>query len=374
MDAAVIKYPNGEVDYQKLFTYTVNDTSTLIIKYIGAEKDVVVPNKIEGRPVVVKASTNGLSGVFTNNRSINSVTFRSGVTIESGNMSNMFVNCLGLNSVYNIPDNVTNMSWTFWGCYNLSEPPVLPANLQNMYWTFRSCRNLPASPEIPESVTNMVGTFYGCENRFTTAPVIPNSVTDLSQTFRWCHNLNVASMPKLHNNITSLFFTFANTWIKKAPEIPESVTNMTGTFASCGYLTAPPSIPINVTDMRQTFHSCVRLTSVPKIPENVTNMEGTFQYCRNLTTAPNIPENVTTMKQTFYNCTNLSGDIIVHTNRINNTSMENCFYNTSLSKNVYIPITGLDATNNTWNAAMDETYGINGKNGVNVFDINTYSG
>ena len=356
------------IDHTKNWKYTLNSTSALITKYIGKNKDVFIPSKIEGKPVVVQNSTSEYSGVFTDNRNITSVTFGHGVTVANGNMSNMFVNCLGLNRVSGIPNNVTNMSWTFWGCYNLSEPPVLPANLQNMYWTFRSCRNLPASPEIPESVTNMVGTFYGCENRLTAVPVIPNGVTDLSHTFRWCHNLNVASMPKLHNNITNLSFTFTNIWIKKAPEIPESVKSMRATFAGCLYLTTPPSIPINVTDMGKTFDECVRLTSTPEIPENVTNMACTFRYCRSLTTAPNIPSNVTNMVNTFCNCTNLTGNIYIKSNRINNTSMQNCFMNTTLPKNVYIPCVGLDATNNTWNAAFNATYGINGKNGVTVID------
>ena len=34
---------------------------------------------------------------------------------------------------------------------------------------------------------------------------------------------------------------------------------------------------------------------------------------------------------------------------------------------------GYNVTANTWNAAFNATYGINGKNGVTVYDINTYS-
>ena len=80
------------------------------------------------------------------------------------------------------------------------------------------------------------------------------------------------------------------------------------------------------------------------------------------------------MAYTFANCTNLTGNIIIKSNRINNRSMRNCFNGTTLTKNVYIPKVGYNATANTWNAAINSTNGINGKNGVTIYDINTYTG
>ena len=103
-------------------------------------------------------------------------------------------------------------------------------------------------------------------------------------------------------------------------------------------------------------------------------MSFTFFRCCNLVNAPVIPTNVTDMSWTFDSCANLTGNIKITSNRINNTSMANCFRNTSLTKNVYIPFTGYNATANTHAAAINSTYGINGKNGVTIYDINTYTG
>lgn len=84
--------------------------------------------------------------------------------------------------------------------------------------------------------------------------------------------------------------------------------------------------------------------------------------------------NVDSMVWTFSNCYNLIGNIIIKSNRINNTSMQNCFYGTTKTKNVYIPFTGYNSVANTHNAAINAVYGINGKNGVTIYDINTYKG
>lgn len=54
--------------------------------------------------------------------------------------------------------------------------------------------------------------------------------------------------------------------------------------------------------------------------------------------------------------------------------MQNCFYGTTKTKNVYIPFTGYNSVANTHNAAINAVYGINGKNGVTIYDINTYKG
>ena len=318
-DAIILGAPRS-IDYTKDFEYTTNSTSCLITKYIGTKKDVVVPSKIEGKPVVLQNSVNNASGVFTGNKDITSVKFNDGVSIAND-----------------------NMSWMFHNCSNLINAPVIPANVTNMTSTFFICSNLVNAPVIPAKVTNMRSTFVGCSNLIN-APAIPTNVIDMCYTFNGCDNLI------------------------NAPVIPANVTNMCYTFNGCYSLINAPVIPANVTNMAWTFGNCYSLINVPVISANVTYMGNTFSYCRNLVNAPIIPANVTYMGNTFNGCSNLTGNIRIKSNRINNTSMQRCFHGTSLPKNVYIPSQGYNAVANTWNAAFNTTYGINGKNGVTVMD------
>ena len=139
-------------------------------------------------------------------------------------------------------------------------------------------------------------------------------------------------------------------------------------------MTNAPTIPSKVTDMSNAFEEMIYLETPPTIPTSVVNMAGTFYDCIGLKSAPIIPSNVSNIKETFAGCTSLVGDVWIESNRINNTSMQNCFYFTDNgTRNVYMPGTGLDTTNNSWNAAFNSSYGINGKNGVTVYDINAYA-
>ena len=328
MDAIIrnrLKYT--EPDYSQDWQYTTNSTSTLVTKYIGTNTTVLTPNKIKKLPVVLQNSPNSSSGVFTNNRNITSVTFDDGITFTNNSMSNTFSYCTNLTQAPNIPNSVTNMSNTFYYCRNLTQAPNIPNSVTNMSYTFNYCTNLTQIPNIPNSVTNMSYTFYYC-NKLTQAPNIPNSVTSMGKTFSYCYNLT------------------------QAPNIPNSVTNMS-----------------------YTFYYCTNLTQIPNIPNSVTNMAYTFMYCNRLTQAPNIPNSVTSMAYTFRNCTNLIGNIIIKSENISN--FRYCFYYTNASKvkNVYIPYKYANGVNTkTYNAAFNGSYGISKKNGVTVYDINTYTG
>ena len=297
MGEAMIRGRRTRINYAKDWQYTTNDTATLVTKYIGNKTDVVVPSKINGKPVVLQNSATSQTGVFTNNRNIKSVKFSEGVSIANN-----------------------NMDYAFYYCNRLVNAPIVPTNVTSMSSTFSVCSNLVSAPEIPANVKDMVDTFYNCYN------------------------------------------------LINAPVIPANVTRMGGTFSGCINLINAPVIPANVTNVASTFYNCTNLVNAPVIPANVTSMYSTFCYCRNLKNAPVIPNSVTNMGYTFAYCYNLTGNIYIKSNRINNTSMQSCFYGTTLPKNVYIPATGLDATNNTWNAAFNTTYGINGKNGVTVID------
>ena len=356
-DAIMARRGKPKINYAKDWQYTTNDTATLVTKYIGTKTSVIVPNKIEGKPVVLQntivdsSGSGAYNGVFAGNQNIKSVKFEEGVSFANNNMHYAFHECLNLISAPVIPTNVTDLSYAFVCCANLASTPNIPSKVTNMQSAFSRCLSITDAPTIPASVTIMTWAFSGCQNLIN-APDMSNAK-------------NVANMYRTFQNCTNL---------KNAPVIPANVTDMVDTFYNCYNLVNAPVIPANVTSMDGTFSGCRNLINAPVIPANVTNMRSTFYNCSSLVNAPVIPANVTDMSFTFSNCTNLTGNIKITSNRINNTSMANCFRNTSLTKNVYIPFTGYNATANTHNAAINSTYGINGKNGVTIYDINTYKG
>lgn len=332
------------------WTYTTSGTNTLVTKYKGTNNTVYVPSKINGRNVVLQNSANATSGVFTGNVNITDVRFGRNVGFTNNNMYSAFRGCANLISVSGIPTNTTDMSLTFDHCYNLINAPTIPDNVTGMSQTFYCCYNLINGSEIPANVTNMYLAF-SCTNLIN-APVIPNKVTDMESAFYNCHSLT------------------------NAPVIPVNVIDIKDVFRNCTNLVNVPNMTqaISVKNMSGAFWNCTNLVNAPAMPTNVTNMCQTFIDCINLVNAPIIPANVTNMYGTFRNCTNLTGNIKIMSNRIVNAAIANCFMNTSKTKNVYIPFTGYSATANTHNAAINATYGISGKNGVTIYDINTYKG
>ena len=104
--------------------------------------------------------------------------------------------------------------------------------------------------------------------------------------------------------------------------------------------------------------------NAPVIPNTVVNMSGTFSRCYNLVNAPTIPNSVIDMRMTFRVCNSLIGDINILSNQV--TNAVNCFIDTSLIKNVYIPYRNSDGTlSATHNSFMEAGYDETGtKNGV----------
>lgn len=92
----------------------------------------------------------------------------------------------------------------------------------------------------------------------------------------------------------------------------------------------------NITDsMATAFRNCYNLKHVFNLNDDLRIMDGAFMNCISLEKAPEIPKNVTKMNQTFYNCINLTGDVKISSEYINDIT--NCFYNSVLPKNLYIP-------------------------------------
>ena len=209
------------------------------------------------------------------------------------------------------------------------------------------------------------------------------NIESMIRTYQWCTNIQYPSDIDLSNcsKLTQMYETFVGgKLINTNVVLPPNLVNMHSTFYGSS-LTNAPIIPNSVTDMFYTFAG-TSLTNAPIIPNSVTDMRGTFTFCYNLVNAPEIPESVNILGNNssswgegcFDHCINLTGDVIIHSNQIEKAY--NCFNNTSLTKNVYIPFNYTNGeTSATYNSFIEAGYGTdptNRVNGVCLMDLATY--
>lgn len=176
---------------------------------------------------------------------------------------------------------------------------------------------------------------------------------DLSNiTFR--NNSNIQS-------VDGLFHNWSNSSLEYA-------------FENCTNLIYTMNINHNVVSINYAYKNCSNLVVYPDISNNtkIKYMSGTFCGCNKITSAPTIPNSVITIDKAFDGCTNLTGDIFIHSNEITNAI--DCFNNTSIAKNVYIPFTYQNGDNTaTYNAFIEAEYSASiRKNGVLLKDLNEY--
>ena len=193
---------------------------------------------------------------------------------------------------------------------------------------------------------SMYNAFQDCY-RLTQVTNINNSVTNMSRAYAGCSNL------------------------VNVPEIPDTVVgSLASTFEGCTSLVNIPTIPNGITNLNRTFAQCRNLSNAPTIPNSVTDMISTFQQCQNMIIAPNIPSSAINIGYTFQNCYNLIGNVYIESENVINAI--NCFVNTSLIKNVYIPFNYSNkqhtATYNAFIAAGYDTLGT--QHGVYLKNIN----
>lgn len=259
--------------------------------------------------------------------------------------SYMFDGCSSLTDALNLPVSI-DYTGMFRGCENLINVGNLPSydGLGRADEMFAWCTNLVNAPSL-SSISSMISIFHGCTN-LVNAPEIPDAVAQLSQAFAECSSLTDApDMTNLFAPVINLYATFIGcTNLVNVPGLPNfsneyvssGIENIAQTFQGCSSLVSVLDfVNVTGTSMLQTFMDCTNLAAAPNIPNSIANMFGTFSGCENITSAPEIPNAVSDMYATFRNCYNLTGDVIIHSEIVQ--SANECFNNTSLTKNVYIP-------------------------------------
>ena len=340
------------------YEYSLLDDGTIeISKYIGSDKEITIPDTIDGKKVTSIGNC-----VFEHCIGLESITIPENIT----NIENMaFDYCKNLESInvdvdnniyssidgvlfnkeqdkilffpynksdsYEIPDSVTSIGdGAFYRCYNLTNI-IIPDSVTSIEnYAFCGCANF-TSITIPDSVTSIgEGAFSGC--RILTSITIPDSVTSISnETFRFCYKLTDIIIP---NSVTSIGKMAFEACDLTNITIPNSVTSIGGgafryctrlanitisnsvtsiyldTFSSCSSLTSI-IIPDSVTSIgNAAFADCSSLTNIT-IPNSVTSIGGwAFEGCSSLTNIT-IPNSVTSIYlETFCSCSSLTSIII----------------------------------------------------------------
>ena len=349
-------------------TYKIEDGKVTITDCdTSLSGDIVLPSKIEGKPVTSIGNRafygcssltsitipNGVTDfdwwAFAGCSSLKSITIPSSVT-SIGYLA--FNNCDKLNQInvdtantvyssengvlfnknktelirypegkadtsYSIPNSVTSIDiWAFDNCDKLNQINVDTANTKfssvNGVLFNKDKTELIRYPEgktdtsyaIPNSVTSIdYDAFCGCSS--LTSITIPNGVTSIGgSAFEDCSSLTSITIP---NSVTSIdISTFSGCSSLASITIPNSVTSIDyAAFSGCSRLTSI-TIPDSVTSIGEyAFCGCSSLTSIT-IPNGVTSIGGSaFSGCEGLTSIT-IPDSVTSIgEDAFWNCTSL---------------------------------------------------------------------
>lgn len=210
------------------FEYEFENGEVTITGYKGSDLDIVIPDKIEERPVTV-IGEKAFEGY-----DMESITIPYGITkIEY----KAFEDCVNLKTV-NLPDSLTEIDG-FSGCESLEKI------------------------KIPDSVTG-IGDFAGCKS--LTEITLPDSITGFSsRAFMNCTNLKSINIPKNIDDIPDQLFYGCESLTEIV--IPDGVSKIhNSAFGECINLESAiiPSSVIMIADKNaignDAFYGCDNLT------------------------------------------------------------------------------------------------------------------
>ena len=273
-------------------TYRVYSTYATVYKYDNTQKEVVIPDTVQGLPVIsiadyAFAGTNPSLVMSTDDDKLSKlekVTFPAGlISIGGSQLGGAFSYCINLKSV-ELPDSVTDIGdHAFRDCTSLASVK-LPAYLTEIQWcTFSGCTSL-RSIEFPAALETIGQEAF--HNTGLTEVTVPGHVKTLKhRVFSECANL-------------------------KSAVIEEGVEKMKGGFHSCPALetvSLPGTITVESDGSMGLFQDCTSLTSV-NIAEgaNLAKADSAFKGCTSLKTV-HLPSGTTSITASmFYGCTALT--------------------------------------------------------------------
>lgn len=281
------------------YTYALTNGKVKIVKYSGEETDLVIPESIDGHPVVAIADE-----AFSRCDSLISVSIPNSV-IDIG--INPFAACFKLQQII-VPSTHPTLSIIDGALFSTGKEKrmiCLPYGSKN------------TSFSIPEG-TVAIGdkAFYSCSS--VTTVIIPDSVISIGNyAFMGCNSLSSITLPNSVTSIGDNPFNGCNKLksITISPDNPNYYIDNNMLISKkdmrliCYFedrkvteLTIPQGVKI-IGD--RAFYGCSKLTTVI-IPDSVTSIgERAFSSCTELTSV-NIPEGVKSIEEeAFAFCTSL---------------------------------------------------------------------
>ncbi|MEI3325469.1 MAG: leucine-rich repeat protein [Thomasclavelia sp.] len=287
------------------YSYELIDEDTItILNYSGSEKNLVIPEKIDGK----KVKKIGY-GAFAECKSIETLVIPETVTtIENYSFSQ----CSQLQTTV-IPDSVVSIGqYAFAGCSSMEELKIPNGIKAISYGVFFDCINLK-NVEIPEGIQTIGGMVFGncksLENVNLPSTItyiggsafsnctglkrihLPDGVSVLgASAFKGCLGLEEIILPDTLVSIGQS--AFQDCISIESIVLPESVTGIGyATFSGCTSL-KDVNIPKLITAIgNATFSGCASLESL-KIPDTITRMgDNVFSGCVSLKSIE-IPDSV----------------------------------------------------------------------------------
>jgi len=305
-------------------TYTRNSDNELTITGFDqgftppADYDLIIPDEIDGAPVVAIANSAFISNTKIRSVTANSVTvvgqnaFDSNSSLVSITMNEVltlqraaFDRCGSLTTI-NMPKVETIADIVFGTASSLTEVSLPKAKTLGVE-AFGTCGNL-SKVSLPEATTLGNGVFlkgYALTHTGEDGLYIPNVTTIGTYLFRSCTALTTVSMPK----VTAIgTYTFDGCTSLTSVDLPLITSIPERAFQNCTSL--PAFTNPSITSIGHlAFVNCSSLTAYDN--SSVTSLgNNVFEGCKNLVSA-NLP-NVTSMGTgVFHQCTALDFDQVV---------------------------------------------------------------
>ena len=207
---------------------------------------------------------------------IKSVTFDVS-SIQDGDLTNYFYNCVNLQSVGDFPNGIRNLTQTFQNCRSLRSVGKIPDSVETMEHTFENCTSFNQAVTIPKSVKNLKGVFQGCAALSRLPNIETTQVKDYSYLLQGTSVVKPVSIPTGVTNVTSMFKDCKK--LTDSPELPEGITEAAKCFYQCNSLSKAPTLPKTIENISEMFYGCEKLKAVPNIPSSVKNMSGCYAGC-----------------------------------------------------------------------------------------------
>lgn len=301
------------------YSYELIDEDTItILNYSGSEKNLVIPEKIDGK-IVKKIGY----GAFAECKSIESLVIPETVTTV-GNYA--FSQCSWVQTV-EVPDTIVSLGkYAFAGCSSLESFKIPNGIKEISYGVFFDCTSLK-NIEIPEGVQTIGGMVFGnCKSLENVD--LPSTITSIgSSAFSNCVALKSILLPEgvkvlgasafkgclgleeiiLPDTLVSIGQSaFQDCISMESITLPESVTGIGyAAFSGCTSL-KDINIPKQVVSIgNATFSGCASLESI-EIPDTIVTLgDNVFSGCVSLKTIviPNSVREIGT--STFSYCSNL---------------------------------------------------------------------